>query len=1074
VEEDGKDPQDSDTDALNADKETVTLSSEDVAARPDDSASRLIGGREQDSTSAPLGFRMATLSGKTIGNYQIENELGRGAMGVVYRAKQLSMDRYVALKFLPKRLAQDDRILQRFNREARAAGQLSHPHIVSVHDVGVLEGFHYIAMELVDGNSVQSHIKERGPYPEKEALEIARQIAEALKYAHNRGILHRDIKPDNFLIDSHGRVRLADLGLARVTNPDSSKEADLTQDGTALGTPHYMSPEQCKGEPVDARSDIYGLGAALFVLVSNHTPYEAATAAAVMVKVLTEHPKSLKKFCPHLTPGFLALVEKMMAKDAAKRFPDAQHVVEAIEKVKNGTYKVPATSHHAKVPAHPPLAKTPRLKLMLMGAGAAVVALVVLGILAGRRNNEAAQKPENGGAGSTALIDPKTLETNAQGTPAQANPVVPAVEIGKAAAKETAPAVAAKKDDDEHEPQRMEARKHWRELEVELNGKYRRDPAAAVQRIEEFMRNFPRAKLFVGTTLERLREADAKLKKDYVESRAQSEAAMKANNKQLAFETFLKFVATHEGTPQSEEWIREVRSMYVSEMRKEAERQLKAGEFDKADSLLTSVLKAAPREQSAAIQQELDTVRAAQKAAVAERDADEKRITELYERARNAVLEAEVPSGKRYDVAKAIALVNEELGRFKTEAARKTAEALGSVYVRAADVFRRMKATVNAKSDIELASLGNFKTACIVQKWDEASLHFKTGNLPQQSLALKNVLPENVLELAKKLSIGTGATSDDQFDLGSLAFAIGQDAVATQAFDKVTANKTLQPGVAAAQRFLKGDATVIAPVGDREQASQKMYDELVAARARKDQGAVLQLSTRLIVDFADTQFVKSRQVQIQQLTVPGSDPVEAAAVPVPATAATAGNEELAVAEMKKLGFNTVDGDWQFDKTKAFSTQTSGFAEAELKDGAIMLSYQLDEGATLELYVREDGNSPESVKERARIEAYNVEIGEGYGIHASKAGIVIYGDKSTGMTATGTSRGSMERTAIPIRVQTLGYQPVTHSAMIQVHGDELIITSDDRTFKTREKLRDGGFIVLRVTGRAKIGALKLGK
>jgi len=1018
---------------------------------------------------------MATLSGKTIGNYQIENELGRGAMGVVYKAKQLSMDRYVALKFLPKRLAQDDRILQRFTREARAAGQLSHPHIVSVHDVGVLEGFHYIAMELVDGNSVQSKIKDKGPYSEKDALEIARQIAEALKYAHNRGILHRDIKPDNFLIDSHGRVRLADLGLARVTNPDSSKEADLTQDGTALGTPHYMSPEQCKGEPVDARSDIYGLGAALFVMVSNHTPYEAATAAAVMVKVLTEHPKSLKKFCPHLTPGFLALVDKMMSKDPAKRFPDAQHVVEAIEKVKNGTYKVPATSHHAKVPAHPPLAKTPRLKLMMMGAGAAVVALIALGVLAGRRNDDAAQKPgtEKPNTG-TALIDPKTLEASTHDTTkAQPNPTAATVEASKTPPKETQPATAAKKDDDEHEPQRMEARKRWREVELELNGKYRRDPAAGVVRIEEFLRSYPRAKLFVGTTLERLREADAKLKKDYAEARAQSDAAMKANNKQLAFETFLKFVASHEGTPQTEEWIREVRSMYLAEMRKEAERQLKAGDFDKAESLLVNILKAAPREQAAAIQQDLDTVRAAQKKAIAEREADEKRIGDLFERARAAVLEAEVPSGKRYDITKAVSLFQEELGLFKTDAARKTAEALSQVYVRAADVIRRMKISINAKGDIELPLFGNTKAACIIQKWDDTlmSYKYKVGNLPQQIMPLKNVPPENVLELAKKLSIGTGATSDDQFDLGALAFVIGLDSIAAQAFEKVSADKTLQPAISAAQRFLKTDAaTAAVPVGDREQAAQKMYEDLAAARARKDQAAVLQLSTRLVVDFANTQVVQSRLAQIQAMTVPGSDPVDP---PTPATAQAA-NEDGAIAELKKIGFATINGDWQLEKGKGFAIQTGAHAEAELKDGAIALSYVLDEGAQLEVYVRDDGSTPEALKERTRIEAYNVEIGEGYGIRASKAGIEVYGDKSIGLTNSGTSRGSMERLPIPIKLQNLAYQPGAHFVSIQVHGDELIITSDDRPFKYREKLRDSGNIVLRVTGRAKIVGLKLGK
>ncbi|HYG77102.1 MAG TPA: serine/threonine-protein kinase, partial [Planctomycetota bacterium] len=142
---------------------------------------------------------MATLTGRTLGGYLIEEELGRGAMGVVFKARQLSMDRHVALKFLPKRLAQDEKVVGRFLREARAAGQLSHPHIVSVHDAGVVDGLHFIAMEFVDGTTVHKRVKDKGPFSEKETLEIGGQIADALRYAHGRGILHRDIKPDNFL-----------------------------------------------------------------------------------------------------------------------------------------------------------------------------------------------------------------------------------------------------------------------------------------------------------------------------------------------------------------------------------------------------------------------------------------------------------------------------------------------------------------------------------------------------------------------------------------------------------------------------------------------------------------------------------------------------------------------------------------------------------------------------------------------------------------------------------------------------------------------------------------------------------
>src|SRR5579862_3250151 len=137
------------------------------------------------------------VTGRQIGGYQILEELGRGAMGVVFKARQVSMDRIVAIKFLPKKLAQDERIVARFLREARAAGQLAHPNIVSVHELGMAEGLHFIAMEYVDGNSVHKRIRDKGPCSEREALDVAGQIAEALKVAHSKGILHRDIKPDN-------------------------------------------------------------------------------------------------------------------------------------------------------------------------------------------------------------------------------------------------------------------------------------------------------------------------------------------------------------------------------------------------------------------------------------------------------------------------------------------------------------------------------------------------------------------------------------------------------------------------------------------------------------------------------------------------------------------------------------------------------------------------------------------------------------------------------------------------------------------------------------------------------------
>ncbi|MCZ7645200.1 MAG: serine/threonine protein kinase [Planctomycetota bacterium] len=281
---------------------------------------------------------MATLVGKTLGNFEILEEVGRGAMGVVFKARQLSMDRIVALKFLPRSMASDEKRVQRFIREAHAAGKLSHPNIVHVHDVGQLEGYYYISMEFVDGTTAHKQLKEQGPFDEAACLEIGTQIASALKEAHERGILHRDIKPDNFLLDKDGSARLADLGLARFEDKKEGQDGHLTQDGTALGTPHYMAPEQARGEKLDGRTDLYGLGSSLYTMAAGHTPFEGKTPALIMVKVINEEPASLKSIRPELSPGFVAVVEKLMQKDPEKRFQNAQEVVDAFGKVKAGEY----------------------------------------------------------------------------------------------------------------------------------------------------------------------------------------------------------------------------------------------------------------------------------------------------------------------------------------------------------------------------------------------------------------------------------------------------------------------------------------------------------------------------------------------------------------------------------------------------------------------------------------------------------------------------------------------------------------------------------------------------------------
>jgi serine/threonine-protein kinase len=215
---------------------------------------------------------------QSLGGYELIRKLGEGGMGATYLARQVSMDRLVALKVLKKGLAKKAGFVERFVREAHLAGRLSHANIVQALDVGEAGGFHYLAMDYVEGQTASALIPSGGAMPEAQALDIALQVARALEAAHRQGIVHRDVKPENILVTAEGIAKLCDFGLAR----EAEGESGLTQTGTALGTPHYIAPEQARGEGgVDVRADIYSLGATLYHLVTGRTPFEGPTAAVV-------------------------------------------------------------------------------------------------------------------------------------------------------------------------------------------------------------------------------------------------------------------------------------------------------------------------------------------------------------------------------------------------------------------------------------------------------------------------------------------------------------------------------------------------------------------------------------------------------------------------------------------------------------------------------------------------------------------------------------------------------------------------------------------------------------------------
>ena|GEM_PF-6987672 len=258
--------------------------------------------------------------GKRIAGYEVISKLGQGGMGAVYKARQISLDRVVALKVLPKQLTDKTDFISRFSREARMTGQLNHPNIIKVYDVGrSTTGICYYAMEFVEGESLRNIVEREGKLAPPRVLRLIEEVTRALEHAQKHGIIHRDIKPDNILIDTHGNVKLADLGLAKDVDSTGSM-AGASLSGTVIGTPHYMSPEQAEGKTVDTRSDLYSLGATAFHLLSGSPPFSAETPIGVITKHLTEAPPPIQERAPGIPQGFARAVHRLLQKDPSKRF----------------------------------------------------------------------------------------------------------------------------------------------------------------------------------------------------------------------------------------------------------------------------------------------------------------------------------------------------------------------------------------------------------------------------------------------------------------------------------------------------------------------------------------------------------------------------------------------------------------------------------------------------------------------------------------------------------------------------------------------------------------------------------
>jgi eukaryotic-like serine/threonine-protein kinase len=335
------------------------------------------------------------------GRWELEELVGTGGMSSVYRARDLALERNVALKLIHERFSDADEHVERFRREARMVASLQHQNIVTIIDRGDHDGRQFIVFEFVDGENLKQLVDREGPLPVERALELAIQVARGLAYAHQNGVVHRDVKPQNILLNGHGQAKVTDFGIARSMDV---QHQGVTQTGTVLGTSNYIAPEQAQGRPVDEHTDVYSLGVVLYELLAGEVPFSGDNFVAVAMRHINEPPPSVRHRRPDVSPRLEAAIDRALAKEPAHRFATMADFCDELNECLREAYAGEAGSATVVLPPRPQAPRRQRARrgfplgalLVVLGLGA----LVAVGAIALLRNDDGGGGGGGGNAGA--------------------------------------------------------------------------------------------------------------------------------------------------------------------------------------------------------------------------------------------------------------------------------------------------------------------------------------------------------------------------------------------------------------------------------------------------------------------------------------------------------------------------------------------------------------------------------------------------------------------------------------------------------------------------------------------------